>query len=116
VIYSEKFETQGLIYRFTATNDQIISFGLVGGSTIKGYAYSPSDLFHTAPKFYDVNLVPNALPVFLRFKDVLLKYVWSQRPWMFQFAASTRRKISIYRWITERLSKEMPSYTNGPHG
>jgi len=89
----------------------MVSFGLIGGATNKGSIYEPFDLFNDEPEFSDVDLVPNALPVLVQFKQVLMEYVWSRRPWMFGFTASTERKVPIYRWIAKRLSIELPTYT-----
>ena len=89
----------------------MVSFGLIGGATIKGSTYDPFDLFHDQPKFSDVDLVPTALPVLIQFKQILMEYVWSRRPWKFGFTASTQRKVPIYQWMAKRLSKELTSYT-----
>ena len=90
----------------------MVWFGLIGGATYKGSTYDPfDDFFNDEPNFSDVDLVPNALPVLLQFKQVLMEYVWSRRPWQFGFTASTERKVPIYQWMSKRLSKEFPSYT-----
>ena len=90
----------------------MVSFGLIGGATTIGSTYDPfDDLFNDEPKFSVVDLVPNALPVLVQFKQVLMEYVWSRRPWKFGFTASTERKVPIYQWMGKRLSKELPSYT-----
>ena len=90
----------------------MVSFGLIGGATTKGSTYDPfDDLFNEEPEFSDVDLVPNALPVLVQFKQVLMEYVWSRRLWKFGFTASTQRKVPIYQWMAKRLAKELPSYT-----
>ena len=89
----------------------MVSFGLIGGATIKGSTYDPFDLFHDQPKFSDVDLVPNALPVLVQFKQMLVTYIHEHKPWMLGFAASTERKVPIYQWMAKRVSKELPSYT-----
>ena len=89
----------------------MVSFGLIGGATNKGRICDPFYLFNDEPEFSDVDLVPNALPVLVQFKQVLMEYVWSRRPWKLEFTASTQRKVPIYQWMAKRLSKELPSYT-----
>ena len=89
----------------------MVSFGLIGGATNKGSIYDPFYLFNDEPEFSDVDLVPNALPVLVQFKQILMDYVWSRRPWKFGFTASTERKVPIYQWMAKRLSKELSSYT-----
>lgn len=108
--HTEELEICGLIYKFTVSKDQRVSFGLVGGSTSKGRAIDPNDLFNDQPKFSDVNLTANALPVLLRFKQELVSYIHEHRPWILRFAASTKRKVSIYRWMSQRALKQLPSY------
>ena len=77
---------------------------------LHGMLLDPFDFFNPQPDFSDVNLTDSALPVLFSFKQVLLSYIHHCRPWMVRFAASTGRKVSIYRWMIQRTLKQLPAY------
>ena len=84
----------------------------MGGTTKKGSAYrNPcKDLFWDEPYFEDVDLGIDALKVLKKVKQILLAYVFNTRPGRIGFAASTNRKVGIYRWLAKRLASQMLVY------
>jgi hypothetical protein len=93
------FNIERLKYRLHVSKSGVVCLDLVGGTTKKGSAYrNPSDdLFWDAPYFGDIDLGINALKVLKKVKRILLGYVFNTKPGRIGFAASTDRKVKIYR-------------------
>jgi hypothetical protein len=107
-----RFNVERLEYCLRVSKSGVVCLDLVGGTTKKGSAYrNPcDDLFWDAPYFGDIDLGINALKVLKKVKRILLAYVFNTKPGRIGFAASTDRKVKIYRWFAKRLTSQMRNY------
>ena len=113
----KKFRVEGAEYRMGITRSGDVWFELTGGMTKKGSAWrNPcKDLFWDEPNFEDVNLGIDTFKVFNVVKKFLLEHIFTKRPWRVGFSASTTRKIRIYRWMAERLARQLENYNLVEH-
>ena len=108
----EYFENDGLRYLVSISESGELGFALIGGQSKKGSAMRrPSeDLFWDEPRFDDADLNRDALAVYRKVQNLSLDYVFSNKPWALHFAATTKRKIKVYRWMANRISKKLTDY------
>ena len=105
------FRIDGVKYRLGITPSGNVWLDLIGGATKKGSARPyPGDLFWDVPNFKDVDLNIDTFKVFNVVKKFLLEYVFAKRPGRIGFSASTTRKIRIYRWMAQRLARQLNRY------
>jgi len=114
---STTFYQDGLEYQAQLTSAGAFSFHLVGGNSKKGSVWHSKrdryNLFMDEPVYADVDLTVNAIPVFRKAGDILLSWIYSKKIPRIAFAASTTRKIKIYRWLATRLGRLLSdSYTS----
>jgi hypothetical protein len=106
------FKVERLEYGMHISKSGDICLDLIGGTTKQGTAdRNPcDDLFWDEPYYGDIDLGINTLKVLRKAKRILLRYVFSTKPGRIGFAASTERKVRIYRWIAERMVGEIQNY------
>jgi hypothetical protein len=107
-----RFNIERLEYGLHISKSGNVCLDLMGGTTKQGSAYrNPcEDLFWDEPYFGDIDLGINALKVLRKAKRILLGYVFNTKPGRIGFAASTDRKVRIYRWMAERMAGEWKDY------
>jgi hypothetical protein len=104
------FEIDGLDYVVAISEAGDLAFALIGGASKKGPTYRSYDLFWDEPDYSDVDLLENSLKVFRKVKEILLQHLFAKRLWRLGFYATTERKTRIYRWLANRLAKELKEY------
>jgi hypothetical protein len=105
------FKVDRLEYGLHISKSGNICLDLIGGTTKQGTANrNPCDLFWDEPYFGDIDLGINAMKVLRKAKRILLGYVFNTKPGRIGFAASTDRKVRIYRWMAERMAGEWKDY------
>ncbi|MBE9549436.1 MAG: hypothetical protein IMF09_08545 [Proteobacteria bacterium] len=111
---NQNFSINGLEYSAWISLNGEFSFGLMGGASRKGAVYSPKkncyDFWPDCHVYDDVDLNPNALPVYVKAGKILTNWIYRAKPHRFGFSASTGRKINIYRWFAKKLSARFPEY------
>jgi hypothetical protein len=107
-----RFNIERLEYGLHISKSGNVCLDLMGGTTKQGSAYrNPcEDLFWDEPYYGDIDLGINALKVLRKAKRILLGYVFNTKPGRIGFAASTDRKVRIYRWMAERMAGEWKDY------
>jgi hypothetical protein len=107
-----RFNIERLEYGLHISKSGNICLDLIGGTTKQGSANrNPcDDLFWDEPYYGDIDLGINALKVLRKAKRILLGYVFNTKPGRIGFAASTERKVRIYRWMAERMAARLPDY------
>ena len=110
--YYQRFKIEGLEYAIAISKSGTVSLDLLGGVTKLGSAHrSPcKDLFWDEPRFEDVDLGINTFRVFSTVKRDLLRYVFTKKPGRIGYSASTDRKVEVYRWMADRLARQLKNY------
>lgn len=109
------FTHEGLRYEASMDRSGNFAFALIGGNSRRGSAdpcnKNVYNLFPDEPIYSDVNLNQNAFPVYRKAGEILLNWLHAKKRWRIGFAASTERKVKVYRWLAERLSRRFPEYS-----
>ena len=107
-----RFKIDLLDYLLTVSDMGEVRLELLGGVTRKGRAgRTPAEsLFWDDPVYEDVDLGVDTFRVLGAVKEFLLEHVYSTRPWQLFFAASSVRKVPIYRWLALRLDRVLGGY------
>ena len=103
------FNIEGVTYELQINDFGDISFGAVAGATKRGRVVHQL-LFEDMDVYDDMNILNNPMQVFRTVGNMIADWVWNKRPYRFQFISSTKRKIRIYRYLSERLLKKLNGY------
>ena len=106
---NKHFTVDGVTYLLTISDLGDISFGAVHGATKRGRVVREL-FFEEFDIFDDIDILTNPLKVFLTVGNMVVDWVWANRPHMFGVVSSTKRKIRIYRYLSERFLKKLNGY------
>lgn len=83
--------------------------GAVAFAPVKDYPRHKYDLFPES-RTDELDLGINALKVFKTVAEMVVDYVFENKPHTIYFSAATERKVRIYRWMVKRLEKKLAKY------
>lgn len=118
-IFRKRFAIDGLFYEFEARNGGPVTFRVIGGATkLKAFTGGSWEAWDDeAVQFCGDGYFRNGLPVLRQVVALVAEWVRQEKPFLFHFHATDKRKHRIYRYLIDRhgpsLAGRYTHYRNG---